>query len=747
FLEGLTLYILPMMIGSRDVAFPRLTAFSYWTYLFGGILFYTSFLFGTVPDAGWFAYTPLSGPRYSGLGLDFWVLGLSLVEIAGITAGVEIVVTILKLRAPGMTLARMPLFVWAMLVAGVMMLFAFTTLLVATILLELDRAAGTRFFDPEFGGNSLLWQHLFWFFGHPEVYIMFIPATGIVSMIIPAFAQRRIAAYTLIAVAIMLTAFLSFGLWVHHMFTTGLPPMALSFFTAASLMIGVASGAQVFAWIATLWGRQPAFKTPLLYVLGFLFLFVLGGITGVMVAVVPFDWQVHDTYFVVAHFHYVLIGGVLFPVFAGLHYWVPKITGRLLNERLGQWSFWLNFIGFNLAFFPMHWMGFLGMARRVYTYPESLGLRSDNIVATIGAFILGAGFVLFIINCLLSRKKGEKAGNNPWRAGSLEWSTSSPPAMFTYYAPPVVHGREPLWSERSAPNVQEESHQRATEALRGAPEFWRATLSTDPIKAEPQAIQYLAGPSYQPLLAALGLLTAFTGVLVRGYLISVLGLLFTAGAVAVWLWPRKRWLEFIRTSNVVEKAGLPVHPSDRRSAGWWGMVCVIAIGATVFGALFVSYFYLQLFSERWPQGDIPLPRLLLPTISLALLLGSSAAMLWTTSQFWYGKKKRTQIGLVAVFIAGVAFLALEIFRYTQLTFTPQTNAYGSIFYLIGWTIDLAVLTGLALLFAMYLRVKDEHEHREGFTGLQVRITSMYWHSTVIAAVAVFVVIYLSPRIL
>jgi len=289
FLEGLALYLLPLMIGSRDVAFPRLTAFSYWTYLFGGILFYSSFFVGAVPDAGWFAYTPLSGPRYSGLGIDFWLLGLSMVEVAGITAGIEIVVTILKSRAPGMTISRIPLLVWTLLVAGVMILFAFSVLLVATVLLELDRAAGTRFFDPLAGGSSLLWQHLFWFFGHPEVYIMFLPATGIVSMVVATFARRPVAAYALVVVAIVLIGFVSFGLWVHHMFVTGLPELAMSFFTAASLMIGVASGIQIFSWIATLWGTRPQWKPAFLWILGFIFVFVLGGLTGVMVAVVPFD--------------------------------------------------------------------------------------------------------------------------------------------------------------------------------------------------------------------------------------------------------------------------------------------------------------------------------------------------------------------------------------------------------------------------------------------------------------------------
>jgi cytochrome c oxidase subunit I+III len=506
FIEGLAIYLLPLMIGSRDVAYPRLTAFGYWTYLFGGVLLYTSFVIGAVPDVGWFGYTPLSGTKYSGVGTDLWLLGLTLVEVAGITAAVEIVTTILKFRAPGMSLDRMPLFVWAMLVVGVMILFSFTTLLTATVLLEMDRTLGTCFFDVERGGNSLLWQHLFWFFGHPEVYIMFLPATGVVSMVTATFAQRRIVAYSLITVAILVTGFLSFGLWVHHMFTAGLPELSMTFFTAASLMIAIASGTQIFAWIATLWGSRPDLKAPLLFVLGFIFIFVLGGLTGVMVAIVPFDWQVHDTYFIVAHFHYVLIGGVIFPIMAGLHYWLPKMTGRMLSARMEKWSFWLTFVGFNTTFFPMHIMGMLGMPRRVYTYPESLELGGYNFIATIGSFLVATGFLLFLINFWKSLRHGAPAGDDPWKGDSLEWSLSSPPPSFSFFRPPVVYGRHALWDQPTPAESNE--IERLSQTLAGQPETWRGTLVTDELDSSPQAIQWLPGPSYLPLLAALGILVA-----------------------------------------------------------------------------------------------------------------------------------------------------------------------------------------------------------------------------------------------
>jgi cytochrome c oxidase subunit I+III len=746
FLEGLALYFLPLMIGSRDVAFPRLTAFSYWTFLFGGIIFFASFIFGTVPDAGWFSYTPLSTARYSGMAQDFWLLGLSMVEVAGITAGVEIVVSILKFRAPGMSLNRMPLFVWAMLVTGLMIIFAFTTLLMATILLELDRALSTRFFDPEHGGNSLLWQHLFWFFGHPEVYIMFIPATGVISMVVAAFARRPMAAYLLVAVAIVVTGFLSFGLWVHHMFTTGLPELSMAFFTAASLMIATASGAQVFAWIATLWGTRPELKAPLLFALGFLFLFVLGGLTGVMVAVVPFNWQVHDTFFIVAHFHYVLIGGVVFPIFAGLHYWLPKITGRMLNERLGVWSFWLSFVGFNLTFFPMHIMGLLGMPRRVYTYPASLQLDGYNLMATGGAFILAGGFVFFVLNLGWSLKRGRPAGNNPWNAESLEWSMESPPPIYGYFKLPIVYGRHPLWV-KSIPATGYERAERAQSALAGAPENWRATLATDALNAEPQAIQYLPGPSLTPLLVSLGVLVGAVGVLVQAYLMAALGMVFAGGAVASWLWPARERLDMMRASGLEEKSGLPIFTTGNPSSGWWGAISLLAILGTAFAVLIYCYFYLRLFSAEWPQDGLALPKLGLPALSTLAMAASSGALWLAGRNYWRGLGRRMHLGFAGCLGGGVLFLILQSVLLGGLEYLPQENAYASLVHVITWCLLLVVLAGLILVAGTQLLARREWDHREGFMALAMQIAAMYWHFTVVMAVLVFGVLHLVPRIL
>jgi cytochrome c oxidase subunit I+III len=740
-LEGLALYLVPLMIGARDVAFPRLTAFSYWTYLFGGIMLYASFLTGEVPDAGWFAYTPLSRAEFSGQGIDFFLLGLGLVEISGITAGAEIVITILRLRAPGMSLSRMPLFVWSVLIMGVMVLFAFTTLLFATLMLELDRAFGMHFFNPDGGGNSLLWQHLFWFFGHPEVYIAFIPASGIISMIVPVFSRRPIAGYTLITVALLVMGFLSFGLWAHHMFATGLPEVTLSFFTAASLLIGIASGIQVFAWIGTMWGTRPELRTPMLFVLGFVILFVLGGITGIMVAVLPFDIQVHDSYFVVAHFHYVLIGGVVFPMMAGVHYWVPKITGRMLSETIGKWSFWLTFLGFNIAFFPMHMMGFEGMPRRVWTYSQELGLDLMNFIATVGAFVLGAGFFLIVVNLFVSRFFKREAGPNPWMADSLEWSTTSPPQPYGFKRPPVVRGRNPLWEEHDTPAPPPFAE--AADALDGKPETWRATLATDPITGEPRGIHHLAGPSMIPFVASLGTVGIFFGVLMQFYTVSIASLIFTAGVLVYWLWPRERVLELLYTSNVIRESGLST-VTQGHSVGWWGVVYLIGVLLTGYAVLFFSYFYLRLFSDQWPQAGLPMPEFGLSTTWLVLLIVSAVPVFLASRWIDAAAAMKTKLALIGAVIIGLASVVVMVLEMRSLPFTPQTNAYGSLVFVISLYHAVVVLTGVIILLVTFARAKDEFFDRRGYLSIQMEIATRYWYFAVAISPLVYGILYIVP---
>jgi cytochrome c oxidase subunit I+III len=525
-MEGFAIYLVPLMIGTRDMAFPRLNAFGYFVYLIAGVVLYGALFIGAAPDAGWFAYVPLAGPRHSGgIRMDVWATMITFIEISALVAAVELIVTILKQRAPGMSLTRMPLFVWAILVMSVMIVFAMPPVMVASIFLALDRTVGTHFFDVAAGGDALLWQHLFWFFGHPEVYIIFIPALGFVSAILAPSTRRPIVGYGAIVVSLVAIGFIGFGLWVHHMFTTGIPPRGMTFFTAASLIIAVPSGVQIFCWIATLWGSRPRFHTHLLYVLAFFFIFALGGLTGVMVASVPFDMQAHDTYFVVAHLHYVLIGGAVFPLLGACHYWFPKMTGRMLDERLGVTSFVLAFVGFNLAFFPMHHVGLLGMPRRVYTYLAEMGWHSLNLAATVGAYILGVGILVFIANVFLALRRRASAPDDPWQADSLEWSTSSPPPSYNFLHLPTVTGRWARW-ERAG-----------TGFVTGIRDDCREVILTGIADGVPVSRTVLPAGSSAPLLLALAVAVAFGGLILTEWAV-VGGAILAFVALVAWQWPR-----------------------------------------------------------------------------------------------------------------------------------------------------------------------------------------------------------------
>ena len=428
-MEGFAMYLLPKMLGARDLPFPRLSAFGWWCYLFGGLFLYSSLLFDAAPDGGWFMYVPLTDATFSpGKGPDFWLIGVTFAEIAAVTAAVELIVAILLTRAPGMDIRRMPLFAWAILVMAFMIALGFPPLILASILLELQRAFGFVFFDPALGGDPLLWQHLFWLFGHPEVYIIFLPAAGVVSMVVPTFARRPVVGYAWIVLALVSTGFLSFGLWVHHMFAVGIPLLALAFFSAASMAVAIPTSIQVFAWIATLWAGRPWLRLPMLHILGFFVVFVLGGLTGVMLAFVPFDWQAHDTHFVVAHLHYVLIGGMMFPLFAGLYYWLPLASGRMPSESLGRMAFWLVIIGFHLTFVPMHLTGLLGMPRRVYTYSPALGVEWINLLSTAASFVLAVGIVAILVDAGLCFVHGRRARANPWPRAAWSGRCGAVPA-------------------------------------------------------------------------------------------------------------------------------------------------------------------------------------------------------------------------------------------------------------------------------------------------------------------------------
>lgn len=532
-LSGFGNYFVPLMIGARDMAFPRLNAFGYWVFLGAGIFMHSSFLIGKAPNNGWFNYVPLANSEFTpGVNIDFYVLGLIFLGFSTTAGAINFIVTILKLRAPGMSINRMPIFVWGELALGLAIVFAQPPLTAALVMLELDRKLGFHFFDSTQGGDALLWQHLFWIFGHPWVYILVLPAFGLVSMMIPAFTRRPMIGYIYIVVAEMAVALIGFGVWVHHMFAVGIPQIALSFTSLSSFMVTIPSAIQVFAWLATLVAGKPILKTPMLFVLGFVFTFVLGGLSGVMFAAIPFDLQTTDSYFVVAHIHYVIIGGSVFPIFGGLYYWLPKMTGRMLDERLGKLSFWLMFAGFNLAFFPMHISGLLGQPRRTYTYQENLGWDIWNLLSTIGAFVLALGILITFINWYKSMQSGEPAGADPWEAETLEWSTTSPPPEYNFESIPAVRSLHPMWEQPELRRGPQRPEDGAYLLASG-----HETLSTSMLDATPQAVVEMPHESPWPVTLTVAMMIMFYGVLFDSGLLAATGVLASAASVAGWFWP------------------------------------------------------------------------------------------------------------------------------------------------------------------------------------------------------------------
>ncbi len=500
-------FIIPLQIGARDVAFPRLNAFSYWVFLLGGLFLNASFLFGEAPDGGWFGYANLTARQYSpGMSIDFWAMGLQIVGIASLAAGFNFIATIINMRAPGMKLMRMPVFTWMSFITQFIVITAFPVITVALVFLMFDRTFGARFYDPSAGGDLLLWQHLFWLFGHPEVYILILPTMGMVSEILPTFSRKPLFGYPVIVYSGVLIGTIGWGVWSHHMFASGMGAVADSYFSAVSMLIAIPTGVKIFNWIATMWGGQIRLATPMLFSIAFIMLFTIGGISGVMHASPPTDLQQTDTYFVVAHFHYVLFGGGFMGIFGAIYYWWPKVFGRLLDERLGKLHFWLVFIGMNLTFFPMHLIGMLGMPRRVYTYSAELGLGGMNFVATIGALIIGLSTLVLIANIWYSSKHGEKAGKNPWGAATLEWAMSSPPPVYNFSVIPEVSSRLPLWTVGGMTEVPD---------------------------VPPEPVHVPEG-SYWPAMAAVGIVVFFTGALTQSLWVAVAGVVVLAVSVFKW---------------------------------------------------------------------------------------------------------------------------------------------------------------------------------------------------------------------
>ncbi|HUO99960.1 MAG TPA: cytochrome c oxidase subunit I [Gemmatimonadota bacterium] len=530
-------YILPLQIGARDVAFPRLNAFSYWTFLFGSLLLNLSFFVGEgPPDAGWFGYANLTSEQYNpGMGIDFWLLSLQVMGIASIASAVNFTTTILNMRAPGLSLMRMPLFTWMSLVVQILILLAFPALTVGFIFLMFDRFFGTHFYIPAAGGTPILWQHLFWIFGHPEVYILILPSFGIVSDVLPAFARKPLFGRPFVIFSGILIGFLGFGVWSHHMFTTGLGPVADTAFSLATFLIAIPTGVKIFNWIGTLWGGHILFHTPLLFAVGMVALFIVGGLSGIMHASPPVDIQQHDSYFVVAHLHYVFFGGTVFGLFAGVYYWWPKVTGRMLGEGLGKLHFWLMFVGMNVTFFPMHFLGLDGMPRRIYTYPADAGWETWNVVATVGAFVIAVSVLVFFIAAARSLRAGQPAGADPWDAPTLEWTMSSPPPEYNFAVIPRVNSARPFWLHKYGPT--RDTSTRVKEE------------GTPPQPAAPERRIDLPSPSHWPFVAALGL-TIVAG----GALVGLWAVLF---GVAILLFGVYAWV-----FQPLERPGHPVFGSS-----------------------------------------------------------------------------------------------------------------------------------------------------------------------------------------
>jgi cytochrome c oxidase subunit I+III len=754
FIEALAAYVLPLMLGTRELPFPRLTALSYWTYLFGGLFLYASFLVDAVPDGGWFAYVPLTNRTFSpGLGMDFWDIGLSVAEVSAIGAAAELTVGILRMRAPGMSLHRLPLFAWSMLITAIMLVLAFTPLIVGTALLELDRKGLTRVFDPEAGGKPLLWQHLFWVFGHPEVYIMFLPAVGIVCHVVQTFARRPIVGYPAMLLSMLAIGFLSFGLWVHHMFTTGLSAVAMGFFTAASLMVAVPSGILVFGWIATLWLGRPVWTTALRFAVGFIAIFVLGGLTGVMLAAVPFNWQAHDTHFVVGHFHYTLIGGVVFPFFAALYYWLPKVTGRLLSERLGRWNFWTMFVCFNVAFFPMHVSGVLGMPRRVYTYPAGLGWEPTNLVSTIGAFGFAAGVGLFLVNLAWSLRHGQAAGPNPWLADTLEWSEPSPPPEAQFARLPAVATRHPLWRAHSLTRA-DPAMTAVLDALDRRPPRWRGAVIVSVSDARPIAITHVPGPTVAPFVLSVGFVFLFAAALADRASLLGIGVAISALALVVWFTPKASEQAAIEEQTVQPgRDRLPLAVAGPMSNGWWGTVALIVTLATALVTLLASYAYLldgRLAAVRPPAW-------LLPAVAASAGVLASAAMVWATRRRATAGSPagdggspgthraapwRPRIGLAVSAALLAASAGLSGLSFVAGALVPRADAYASIVAaLLGFHWGAVALALAMLVPAQLWAWLKPADPRADAIAINA---SLVTHFTAATGVVVFFTVYITP---
>ncbi len=733
FIEGLAMYMLPKMLGSRDLAFPRLSAFGWWCYLFGGLILIIAMALGVAPDSGWFMYTPLSSRTYTpGINADVWLIGITFVEISAVCAAVELVVSILKVRSPGMSLSRMPVFAWYILVTAGMMVVGFPPLILGSILLEIERAFGWPFFDSTRGGSPLLWQHLFWLFGHPEVYIIFLPAAGVVSTVLPVMVRHSLIGYSWVVGSVLVLGFFSFGLWVHHMFATGIPHLALAFFSAASALVAVPTVVQFFAWLATMWAGKPILRLPMLYIAGFFFNFLLGGLTGVMLAIVPFNWQAHDTAFVTAHLHYVLIGGFLFPMLAGIYYWLPRLTARLSHQILGRLGFWLVFAGFNLTFLVMHLTGLLGMPRRVHTYQGGLGWDWPNLVSSMGSFILAFGFAAVLIDVVLAIFLGKRSPRNPWRANTLEWAVPMPAPSYNFGSLPHIESREPLDKHgKLAVSLAE-----GQGYLARARDHLRETMGVAMASGRVSELIVVPGNSWLPFITAVVTGAFFLAVLFGFYLPAILPMLVVVALVWRWAAEIGAKADLGPLDIGMGQRAVPHHESAD-APGWWGSIITLTANATFFMSLLFGFAFLATVAPGWPPPVFFQPSLI---AGAAVVLGCSVALLAEAlglRRVAQEKRSASFAYIVAAAAMALAIAALSIFV-RRGGVDPAAHGYGATI------VVLAVYGALHGVIAMVMLIFVRFRINSGYVSparlLEPRVTRLWlrYGCTVIAISAVVI---------
>jgi cytochrome c oxidase subunit I+III len=741
--EAVSILILPQLLGARDLPFPRLSAFGYWSFLIGGVFVAGSIFFDAAPDAGWFMYPPLTtDPTLAGIGADIWMLGLSFIEVSSIAAAVELIVGVLKCRPPGMRLNLMPLYAWYILVVAVMILFAFPPLIAGDILFELERLLDWPFFDATRGGDPLLWQHLFWIFGHPEVYIIFLPSIAIFAMIVPTFAQRHLLGYPWIVLAAVSTGFLSFGLWVHHMFTTGLPNISLGFFSAASEAVAIPTAVQIFVFIATLWAGRVIWSTPMLFGAGALAIFVIGGLTGVMIAIAPFDWQAHDTYYIVAHLHYVLIGGSVLPLFGGLYYYWPLFTGRKLSDRLGRAAFWLMFVGFNVGFFPMHISGLMGMPRRVYTYPEEIGVGALNMASTIGAYLFALGVAVVVLDLLLSPRRAP-AGRNPWNAGTLEWLAGSHKDNWGVRSVPLIESRYPLWDQPDfVKSVDEGRH-----FLPDAEEGKRELMITSVLDAEPLQVARIGGPSAKPMLAAATLGGLFILTTFHLYAAALASAVAALAAILWWLWTGTEIIPEKNAKSAGRGAVLPLYSSGPASSGWWAMFITMTADATAFASLIFGYFFYWTIHADFPPDPIDGlagPGVYWPMVALALILAGWLLTVGARETNAGGRERLARaalaVGAAATGAGGLAALAGPWLSGLD----PTLHVYPAMVWVLA--IWIAAHAALGVIMQLYALARSFAGRMTSIYDGDLRNIAVYHHFLALSALVALAVIAFFPRV-